>query len=108
MTRVSALADLVVLTSGFLFVTATFDCLAAGWATTLTAAFTAVFAAGAALVFVTVVFALLTDLLTTAFFSTGLLGLTTAVLAFPAVTAEFFAGFFIAFAIGSLPSGYCP
>lgn len=121
--RGSTLADLdlgVGLTSGFLFVTGTFNGLAAGFAATLAAVLgttvlaaeavllLAVLAAGvAAFVLDTAVLALPAGLATTVvFFSTGLLDLAAAVLALPAVAAGVFAGFFIAFAIGSLPSGY--
>jgi len=92
--------------------------LAAGFAATLAVLETTVLAAGAALLLAvlvagaaafvlgTVVLALPAGLATTVFFSTGLLDLAAAVLALPAVAAGVFAGFFIAFAIGSLPSGY--
>lgn len=113
-TRVSTLEDLVGLTSDFLFVTSTFDGLAADFSTTLAAvldtglaavaAFLVTLLAGvAAFVLVGAAVTLPAGLATTAFFSTGLLAF--AALAVFADAGVVFAGFFIAFAIGSLPSG---
>jgi len=118
---VSTLEDLVAgLTSDFLFVTGTFDGLAAGFAATLvTVLATVVFATGAAFllaalpagvaVFVldATVAVLPAGLATTAFFSTGLLDFAATALVLLAAAVGVFAGFFIAFAIGSLPR-LCP
>lgn len=103
------------LTSDFLFVTATFDGLAADLPATLAAvpdvglaagaAFLATLPAGVAVfVFVVAVFTLPAGLATTAFCSTDLLDFVAAGLGFAGAVGVF-AGFFIAFAIGSLPSG---
>ncbi|WP_233588410.1 hypothetical protein [Herminiimonas sp. KBW02] len=101
----STFADLLAdFTSDFLFVTGAFDCTDTGFAATLAAG---VFAAAllgelATLVLAATAFAWPADLTATTFFSTVLLDFTVAAdLALLAVSVWVFAGFFIAFAIGS-------
>ena len=104
----SILADLLTdFTSDFLFVTGAFDCTDTGFAATLdeglaTADFATTVAdfVGGFAAFTLVGAALPTGLLAT-FFATGWVDFATANLALLAATVGLFAGFFIAFAIGS-------
>ncbi|WP_230089446.1 MULTISPECIES: hypothetical protein [Oxalobacteraceae] len=98
----STFADLLAdFTSDFLFVTGAFDCTDTGFAATLDETLAAgVFAA--ALVLAATALAWPADFAATTFFSTVLLVFTAAAdLALLAVSVWVFAGFFIAFAIGS-------